>query len=85
MPLKNDDGRVQKYLTDLQLLVTANHILHYHGLVDAFGHISIRHPLDPDSYIIAAYDPGAPALVSSVSEAFHSWSLARDLICAIGF
>jgi ribulose-5-phosphate 4-epimerase/fuculose-1-phosphate aldolase len=48
-----------------QLLVSANHILHYHGLVDAFGHISIRHPLNPKSYIIAAYDPGAPALVSN--------------------
>ncbi|KAF2465621.1 arad-like aldolase/epimerase [Lindgomyces ingoldianus] len=51
--------------SQLQLLISANHILHYHGLVDAFGHISIRHPLNPNHYIIASYNPGAPALVSS--------------------
>ncbi|ORX94216.1 class II aldolase and Adducin N-terminal domain-domain-containing protein [Clohesyomyces aquaticus] len=51
--------------TQLQLLISANHILHHHGLVDAFGHISIRHPIKRTTYIIAAYDPGAPALVSS--------------------
>lgn len=49
----------------LRLLIRANHILHQHGLVDAFGHISLRHPLAPDQYLIAAYDPGAPALVKS--------------------
>lgn len=49
----------------LRLLIRANHILHYHGLVDAFGHVSIRHPLNFNHYIIAGYDPGAPALVSS--------------------
>jgi ribulose-5-phosphate 4-epimerase/fuculose-1-phosphate aldolase len=54
--------------TEIQLLIRANHILHYHGLVDAFGHISIRHPLHDDRYIIAGYDPGAPALVSSASD-----------------
>jgi ribulose-5-phosphate 4-epimerase/fuculose-1-phosphate aldolase len=49
----------------LRLLVRANHILHQNGLVDAFGHISIRHPMDRKQYLIAAYDPGAPALVKS--------------------
>lgn len=52
----------------LRLLIRANHILHQHGLVDAFGHISIRHPIHQDQYIIAAYDPGAPALVSSARD-----------------
>jgi len=46
-------------------LIRANHILHQHGLVDAFGHVSLRHPMAPDQYLIAAYDPGAPALVKS--------------------
>lgn len=60
------DGDIPKELkVAFQLLISANHILHYHGLVDAFGHVSIRHPLNPKSYIIAAYDPGAPALVSN--------------------
>lgn len=52
-------------LQALRLLIRANHILHQHNLVDAFGHISLRHPLAPDQYLIAAYDPGAPALVKS--------------------
>jgi ribulose-5-phosphate 4-epimerase/fuculose-1-phosphate aldolase len=38
----------------LRLLIRANHILHHHALVDAFGHISIRHPLNRDQYLIAA-------------------------------
>jgi ribulose-5-phosphate 4-epimerase/fuculose-1-phosphate aldolase len=52
-------------LQGLRLLIRANHILHQHGLVDAFGHVSLRHPMAPDQYLIAAYDPGAPALVKS--------------------
>ncbi|PSN73445.1 arad-like aldolase/epimerase [Corynespora cassiicola Philippines] len=49
----------------LRLLIRANHILHNHALVDAFGHISIRHPTNPSTYIISSYTPGAPALVSN--------------------
>jgi ribulose-5-phosphate 4-epimerase/fuculose-1-phosphate aldolase len=57
----------------LRLLIRANHILHHHALVDAFGHISLRHPLNPSQYLIAAYDPGAPALVKSANDfiAYH--------------
>jgi hypothetical protein len=36
-------------------LITANHILHYHGVVDAYGHISIRHPQKPDVYIMCGW------------------------------
>ncbi|KAF1845046.1 arad-like aldolase/epimerase [Cucurbitaria berberidis CBS 394.84] len=57
----------------LRLLIRANHILHQHNLVDAFGHISIRHPLHPDQYLIAAYDPGAPALVKQASDFITYW------------
>ncbi|ENI02696.1 hypothetical protein COCC4DRAFT_144410 [Bipolaris maydis ATCC 48331] len=57
----------------LRLLIRANHILHHHGLVDAFGHISVRHPLNKDQYILAAYDPGAPALVKNVSDFNSYW------------
>jgi len=45
----------------LRMLVTANHILHYHAAVDGFGHISVRHPHDPSIYIMSGYM--APALV----------------------
>jgi hypothetical protein len=61
----------------LRLLIRANHILHQHNLVDAFGHISIRHPLNPDQYLIAAYDPGAPALVRSRSD-FIAYDVATS-------
>ncbi|KAI2486100.1 class II aldolase [Pyrenophora tritici-repentis] len=57
----------------LRLLIRANHILHNHNLVDAFGHISVRHPLNKDQYIIAAYDPGAPALVKNVGDFISYW------------
>lgn len=36
-------------------VITANHILHYHGVVDAYGHISVRHPEEPDKYIMCGY------------------------------
>ncbi len=47
----------------LRDLIDANHILHHHGVVDAYGHVSIRHPNDPSIYIMSGYM--APALVSS--------------------
>ncbi|KAL6709012.1 hypothetical protein ACN47E_002139 [Coniothyrium glycines] len=57
----------------LRLLIRANHILHQHSLVDAFGHISLRHPLNPAQYLLAAYDPGAPALVKSAQDFISYW------------
>ena len=37
----------------LEELVTANRILAREGVVDAFGHVSIRHPSDPERYILS--------------------------------
>jgi HCOMODA/2-hydroxy-3-carboxy-muconic semialdehyde decarboxylase len=37
----------------LDELVTANRILAREGVVDAFGHVSIRHPQRPDRYILS--------------------------------
>lgn len=34
-------------------LVIANHILAEQGVVDAFGHISVRHPERPDRYVMS--------------------------------
>ena len=34
-------------------LVIANRILAMENVVDAYGHISIRHPLDPGRYLLA--------------------------------
>src|SRR5688500_20316795 len=39
--------------TELKRLVAANRILAHEGVVDAFGHVSIRHPENPARYIMA--------------------------------
>lgn len=39
--------------TVLEELVTANRILAREGVVDAFGHVSIRHPERPDRYLLS--------------------------------
>lgn len=44
-------------------LITANHILHYHKVVDAYGHISVRNPQNPATFFISK--SLAPALVSN--------------------
>ena len=43
-------------------LVIANHVLAKYGVVDGFGHASIRHPDHPDRFILAR--SMAPALVT---------------------
>ena len=45
----------------LELLVTANRILAREGVVDAYGHVSIRHPDHPGRYILS--QSRAPDLV----------------------
>lgn len=56
--------RTQIGLEDLfKGLVTASHILHYHGVVDAYGHISVRSPDNAETFYMSANM--APALVSS--------------------
>lgn len=37
----------------LEELVTANHILAREGVVDSFGHISVRHPDNPQHYLLS--------------------------------
>ena len=37
----------------LEDLVDANHILFHQGVVDAFGHVSVRHPARPDRFLLA--------------------------------
>jgi len=44
-------------------LVDANHILYNEGVVDGFGHISVRHPANPNHFLIAR--SMAPALVTA--------------------
>ena len=49
--------------TNLQDLVTANRILAHEGVVDAFGHVSFRHPENPDRYWLSR--SRAPELVDA--------------------
>ncbi len=35
-------------------LVAANRILYRQGVVDGFGHVSVRHPANPDRYLMSA-------------------------------
>jgi ribulose-5-phosphate 4-epimerase/fuculose-1-phosphate aldolase len=44
-------------------LITANRILHYHSVVDAYGHTSLRSPVDSAQFIMSGNR--APALVAS--------------------
>ena len=44
-------------------LVVANHILANEGVLDGYGHVSVRNPADPNRYFLAR--AGAPALVKA--------------------
>ena len=46
----------------VQELVAANHILANEGVLDAFGHVSVRHPLRPDHFLLST--SRAPELVT---------------------
>ena len=39
--------------SDLRDLVIANRILAHEGVVDAFGHVSLRHPDNPERYLLS--------------------------------
>jgi ribulose-5-phosphate 4-epimerase/fuculose-1-phosphate aldolase len=45
---------VPDHLTDLiDELAVANRILGHEGVIDAFGHVSVRHPADPGRYLLS--------------------------------
>ncbi|KAF2165174.1 hypothetical protein M409DRAFT_67443 [Zasmidium cellare ATCC 36951] len=46
--------------------ITGCHILHYHKVLDAYGHLSIRHPHNPDHFIMSRYI--APATIASEND-----------------
>ena len=39
--------------TTIEELVTANRILATEGIVDSFGHVSVRHPTRPDRFLLS--------------------------------
>jgi ribulose-5-phosphate 4-epimerase/fuculose-1-phosphate aldolase len=57
MPLRAQSTADMKMLLDD--LVAANRILYRQGVVDGFGHVSVRHPARPDRFLLpAAKAPG---------------------------
>ena len=34
-------------------LAVANRVVSYEGIIDAFGHVSMRHPTKPDRYLVS--------------------------------
>src|SRR5579862_5843325 len=51
---RNTGGIVPENLTDLIAeLALANRILAHEGVLDAFGHVSVRHPSDPGRYLLS--------------------------------
>jgi len=51
-----------------QELATANRVLANEGVLDAFGHISIRHPHNPDRYLISRYGAAELMMPSDILE-----------------
>ena len=47
----------------IEELVVANHILANEGVLDGYGHVSVRNPANPNRYFLAR--AGAPALVTA--------------------
>jgi len=61
-------------------LVSANHILYNEGVVDGFGHVSVRHPESTDRYLLARSI--APAMVTR--EDIMEFDLASNAVGASG-
>jgi len=61
MSLSSDGGAADPGL--VADLVTANHILYDQHVVDAFGHVSVRHDKRPDRFLLAR--SMAPAMVTA--------------------
>lgn len=58
------DKREKLYLDDLWWgLITSSHILHNHGVLDAYGHVSVRNPDTPAHFFMSTHI--APALLST--------------------
>ncbi|MGZ5870547.1 MAG: class II aldolase/adducin family protein [Bradyrhizobium sp.] len=56
------DTASEKASSAIRELVDANHILFDQGVVDGFGHVSVRHPVEPDRFLLAR--SMAPGLVT---------------------
>ncbi|KAK3687600.1 class II aldolase and Adducin N-terminal domain-containing protein [Podospora appendiculata] len=61
------DASVTAHLRSLyRKFIDGSHILHHHGVLDAYGHLSFRHPLKPDVFVMSRSI--APALIASLDD-----------------
>ncbi|KAK3323884.1 class II aldolase and Adducin N-terminal domain-containing protein [Cercophora scortea] len=61
------DASVTAHLRSLyRKFIDGSHILHHHRVLDAYGHLSFRHPLKPDVFVMSRSI--APALISSLDD-----------------
>ncbi|CAK4030023.1 Hypothetical predicted protein [Lecanosticta acicola] len=58
--LSSDDPVLKQVFRDF---VSGCHILHHHRVLDAYGHLSVRHPHNPERFFMSRYI--APATISS--------------------
>ncbi|KAK8003080.1 glycoside hydrolase family 47 protein [Apiospora arundinis] len=52
-------------------LISGSHILHHHNILDAYGHLSVRHPFKPDVFILSR--DAAPATITSPRDLVEYW------------
>ena len=52
--------------TLLSTLITASHVLHYNNVLDAYGHVSVRSPLNSSTFYLS--HNVAPALIASPAD-----------------
>ena len=64
MASKSDDRHDSTGI--LSTLITASHICHYHGVLDAYGHISVRNPNNKSTFFLS--HNLAPALISDLDD-----------------
>jgi ribulose-5-phosphate 4-epimerase/fuculose-1-phosphate aldolase len=57
----SDAGRIDD-------LVSANHILYREGVVDGFGHVSVRHEKDPERFLLARSIAPASVTAADIME-----------------
>ena len=59
-------------------LVVANHILYHHGVVDGYGHASVRNPENPNTFFMAAaVSPGRVTAGDIIELDFDGAQVAR--------
>ncbi|OHE99704.1 class II Aldolase and Adducin domain-containing protein [Colletotrichum orchidophilum] len=58
-----ESGVLQGFLSKV---IDGSHILHFHQVVDAYGHLSFRHPSEPDTFVMSRNV--APAQVTGVED-----------------